>query len=148
MNQTPIIPNERDHFLVPVDFSESSIGALRRGRELARRQGADLHVMHVAPAFHVDWKHDTTQMQQAESDAARAKRATPDGGLGPVEGYLDEVSDGGRGGRRAQDPLVGRAAEQREAAALVTRALVGSAQLLVVEGAAGVGKSALARAVA
>ncbi len=54
----------------------------------------------------------------------------------------------GVAGDRAQEPLVGRSAEQREAAATVTRALVGTPQLLVVEGAAGVGKSALARAVA
>ena len=35
------------HILVPTDFSEASEVALRYGRELARSNGATLHVLHV-----------------------------------------------------------------------------------------------------
>ncbi|MDX1419918.1 MAG: universal stress protein [Rubricoccaceae bacterium] len=40
-----------DRLLVPIDFSGASDAALRRALDLARRTGAEVHLLHVVPGF-------------------------------------------------------------------------------------------------
>ena len=55
--------------VVPIDFSESSTFALNFARELARKFGAALHVVHV-----VDDNHTQPGLTQSESQRRAGKR--------------------------------------------------------------------------
>lgn len=59
--------------LVPVDFSEPSLAALRYAKALAKEDGAALIVVHVIQPFHEDWRMETTQLQRAVRERARAE---------------------------------------------------------------------------
>ena len=56
--------SEFKRILVPVDFSDQSLGALRLARMLAGDDASRLCVLHVAEPLHVDWRADTTAIQK------------------------------------------------------------------------------------
>jgi universal stress protein A len=56
--------------LVPVDFSEPSVNAVRFARRIAEKHGAAIKLAHVVEPFHTDWKMNTTEIQhEARSEA-------------------------------------------------------------------------------
>lgn len=57
-------PFEIRRILVPVDFSEPSVHALRYARELAVQHGASITVLHVVEPFHADMLMDTGDLQR------------------------------------------------------------------------------------
>jgi nucleotide-binding universal stress UspA family protein len=59
----PAKPWKISRVLVAVDFSESSLHALRHAASLAAAHGATLTVLHVGEPLHPDWFFDTTRIQ-------------------------------------------------------------------------------------
>jgi nucleotide-binding universal stress UspA family protein len=59
------------NILVPVDFSDQSLDALRMARMLAGDDTSRLCVLHVAEPLHVDWHADTTAIQREAHKVAR-----------------------------------------------------------------------------
>ena len=55
---------EFKRILIPVDFSDQSLNALRTARMLAGDDASRLCVLHVAEPLHVDWHADTSAIQQ------------------------------------------------------------------------------------
>lgn len=74
--------------LVPTDFSDASGLALTYARDLARRCGSTLHLLHVvtdadvSPGTEALWGFSETEVQHRWVDEAKAKLA----GLCPAEG--------------------------------------------------------------
>jgi universal stress protein A len=65
----PLTPFER--ILVPVDFSDQSLAALRRAVLIAGGDVSKLCVLHVAEPLHMDWRADTAAIR---SEAHRILR--------------------------------------------------------------------------
>lgn len=63
--------SEFKRILVPVDFSDQSLGALRTARMLAGDDVSRLCVLHVAEPLHVDWDADTTAIQKEAHKVSR-----------------------------------------------------------------------------
>jgi nucleotide-binding universal stress UspA family protein len=63
--KTPVPPKpwKISRILVAVDFSESSLHALRHAASLAATHNASLTVLHVGEPLHPDWFFDTTRIQ-------------------------------------------------------------------------------------
>lgn len=122
--------------LVPVDFSEPSIDALRFAAGFAETFGATLTVLHVVEPFHVDWKMDTlTLRRRARSEALRHLQklvADEIHGARPGQAKLDEghpaqsIVDFAR---RSKTDLIVMGTHGRSG---VTRALIGSVAERVV----------------
>jgi universal stress protein A len=63
--------SEFKRILVPVDFSDQSLGALQTARMLAGDDASRLCVLHVPEPLHVDWHADTTAIQKEAHKVAR-----------------------------------------------------------------------------
>jgi nucleotide-binding universal stress UspA family protein len=59
--------------LVPVDFSQGSLNALRWARNLARQFGAELLLLHVVAPIDFITVSDVYEEQRRSSDAALAR---------------------------------------------------------------------------
>jgi len=57
--------------LVPVDFSDQSLEALRMARMIARDDLSRLCVLHVAEPLHADWHADMTALQKTAHEVIR-----------------------------------------------------------------------------
>ena len=57
--------------LVPVDFSDQSLEALRTARAIAGDAPSRLCVLHVDEPLHIDWRADTTAIQKEAHDVVR-----------------------------------------------------------------------------
>lgn len=62
---------EFKRILVPVDFSDQSLNALRTARMLAGDDASRLCVLHVAEPLHVDWHADTSAIQREAHKVVR-----------------------------------------------------------------------------
>jgi len=63
--------SEYERILVPVDFSDQSLGALQTARMLAGDDASRLCVLHVPEPLHVDWHADTTAIQKEAHKVVR-----------------------------------------------------------------------------
>jgi nucleotide-binding universal stress UspA family protein len=63
--------SEFKRILVPVDFSDQSLDALRRATLIADGDVSKICVLHVAEPLHVDWHEDTTAIQKEAHKVAR-----------------------------------------------------------------------------
>ena len=57
--------------LVPVDFSDQSLDALRQTRMIAGNDASRICVLHVAESLHIDWRADTTDIQKEAHNVVR-----------------------------------------------------------------------------
>lgn len=71
--KTVLSPDQVRSILVPVDFSESSLAALRHALALARQNKAQLTLLHVLEPFHANMLIDTTQTQRDARVAAHER---------------------------------------------------------------------------
>jgi nucleotide-binding universal stress UspA family protein len=62
---------EFKRILVPVDFSDQSLDALRMARRIAGDDISRLCVLHVDEPLHIDWRADTTAIQKEAHDVVR-----------------------------------------------------------------------------
>lgn len=67
------VPWRLRRILVPVDFSEPSLHALRKARDLAAQHHASLTLLHVVEPFHADMLMDTGNLQRARRQQALAE---------------------------------------------------------------------------
>jgi universal stress protein A len=63
--------NAITRILVPVDFSGSSMHAVRMAKEIAGALGAEITLLHVAEPLHVDWRFETTSIQKEQHNDVR-----------------------------------------------------------------------------
>lgn len=63
--------SEFERILIPVDFSDQSLDALRTARMLPGDDASRLCVLHVAEPLHVDWRADTTAIQKEAHKVVR-----------------------------------------------------------------------------
>ncbi|MEO6739518.1 MAG: universal stress protein [Chthoniobacteraceae bacterium] len=63
--------SEFRRILVPVDFSDQALEALRMARMIARDDLSRLCVLHVAEPLHIDWHADMTTLQKRAHEVMR-----------------------------------------------------------------------------
>jgi universal stress protein A len=63
--------SEFKRILVPVDFSDQSLDALRTARMIARDDVARICVLHVAEPLPIDWPANTTDIQKVTNSVIR-----------------------------------------------------------------------------
>lgn len=69
--RTPKRSGQFKHILVPVDFSDQSLDALRMARSIAGDDPSRICVLHVDEPLHIDWRADTTAIQKEAHDVVR-----------------------------------------------------------------------------
>lgn len=91
---------ELKNVLVPTDFGEASDAALKCGREIARKFGATLHVLHVVDDVFArglegepfeEWGDQQRELQRAALDSL-GQRITPDDAREHAEHAVTRVS--------------------------------------------------------